>query len=440
MLQRAISALIMRETDPAQSPLRRGVGAAFVGVMVTVIVAAAFGIYGLLTKTGSAKWKIEAAVVVEKETGAAFVYREGTLVPAANYTSALLVSGKAPPASFVVPRNSLRDVPRGVARGIEGAPSSLPSAKNVLSGVWSICAVPARSSSGQDVFVSVLSVGRTGGGAPVGDGGLYVRVAGAEYLIWHGHRYRLSGARVPKALFPGGSRPVEVGTAWLDTLPEGDPIREITVPDDGERSEAVNGHDVGEVVTDRGVHYLVLDDGLARLTALQLDLLRAGRTVRPVTMQPDAIADAPESSALASDSPAAQQAPSKTPRTVDVGAGSGPCTTFAGSSALISVSAGGDPAAGTPTGSRTSEGTVLADRVAVPGGSVAVVQERESGVYALVTDRGVRYPVESADALAVLGFSAGDAVALPAAVLNRVPSGPALTRTGAERPLPTGSR
>ncbi|MFG1922434.1 type VII secretion protein EccB [Cryptosporangium sp. NPDC048952] len=440
MLQRAISALIMRETDPAQSPLRRGVGAAFVGVMVTVIVAAVFGIYGLLTKTGSAKWKVEAAVVVEKETGAAFVYREGTLVPAANYTSALLVSGQSPPASFVVPRNSLRDVPRAVARGIEGAPASLPTSKSLLRGPWAMCAVPARTASGQDVLVSVLSVGSPAAGAPVGDGGLYVTASGGDYLVWHGYRYRLSGARVPKALFPGGSRPIEVGSAWLDTLPEGDAIREITIPDDGERSDAVAGHRNGEVVTDRNVNYLVLDNGLARLTDLQLDLLRAARTVNPVSMQPDEIADAPESKSLASDSPAAQQAPARTPPAVDVGAGSGPCVTFAGDSPVVSVASGGDPTAGTPTGSRTADGEVLADRVAVPGGSVAVVRERESGAYALVTDGGVRYAVESAETLGVLGFDASGAVTLPAAVLHRVPAGPALTRAGADRPVSTGGR
>lgn len=441
MLQRAISALIMRETDPAQSPLRRGVGAAFVGVMVTVIVAAAFGIYGLLTKTGSAKWKVEAAVVVEKETGAAFVYREGALVPAANFTSALLFSGKTPPASFVVPRNSLRGIPRGVPRGIEGAPASLPTSKSVISGGWTMCAVPARDASGREVFVSVLSVGSAAAGRPLGDAGLYARAGDAEYLVWHGHRYRLSGSRVPAALFPGGARPVEVGPAWLDTLPEGDAIREIAVPDAGERSDAVAGHRIGDVVTDRDVNYLVLDKGLARLSGLQLDLLRAVRTVDPEPMRPDEIADAPESDALASDSPAAQRAPATTPRAADVGAGSGPCATFSGAAApVVSLVTGADPGAGTPTGSRTADGTVLADRVAVPGGAVAVVRERESGAYAVVTDRGVRYPVESADTLGVLGFSAGASLVLPASVLHRVPPGPALTRAGAERPLPTGGK
>ena len=82
LTQRVISAFVMRETDPPQSPLRRGIGAVFAGVMVAVIVGAVFGVYGLLTKVGSNNWKVDGTVVVEKESGATFVYQGGTLHPA----------------------------------------------------------------------------------------------------------------------------------------------------------------------------------------------------------------------------------------------------------------------------------------------------------------------------------------------------------------------
>jgi hypothetical protein len=82
LIQRVISAFVMRETDPAQSPLRRGIGAVFAGIMATVLVAAGFGVYGLLTKVGGTDWKSDGAVVVERETGATFVYLGGKLNPA----------------------------------------------------------------------------------------------------------------------------------------------------------------------------------------------------------------------------------------------------------------------------------------------------------------------------------------------------------------------
>ena len=50
--RRVLAALVMRETDPSQSPLRRGVGAVFGGLMVAILIGAAFGIYGLVTKVG----------------------------------------------------------------------------------------------------------------------------------------------------------------------------------------------------------------------------------------------------------------------------------------------------------------------------------------------------------------------------------------------------
>src|SRR3954451_5937863 len=128
LTQRVISAFVMRETDPAQSPLRRGIGAAFAGVMIAVIVGAVYGVIGILTGTGTDAWREEGSVVVEKETGAAYVFSQGKLHPTLNYTSALLAAGRPTPPVFRVAAGSLGDVARGVTVGIPGAPASLPKA------------------------------------------------------------------------------------------------------------------------------------------------------------------------------------------------------------------------------------------------------------------------------------------------------------------------
>src|SRR5690349_21198013 len=88
LTQRVVSAFVMRETDPAQSPLRRGIGAIFAGLMIAVMVGAGFGVVGILTKGGSGGWKVDGTVVIEKETGAAYLYQGGALHPMLNYASA----------------------------------------------------------------------------------------------------------------------------------------------------------------------------------------------------------------------------------------------------------------------------------------------------------------------------------------------------------------
>src|SRR5690348_713408 len=160
----------MRETDPAQSPLRRGVGAAFAGAMITIILAAGFAVFGLITKTGSGKWQVEGAVVVEKESGAAFLYHQGVLNPMANYASAVLASSQAPPPVFRESRNSLSGVPRGVLRGIPNAPNSLPDPGKLIGAPWTMCAVPGTDTTGRATTSTALVLGTKLPGRRLGDG------------------------------------------------------------------------------------------------------------------------------------------------------------------------------------------------------------------------------------------------------------------------------
>src|SRR4051794_38887224 len=128
MNQRVISAFVMRETDPAQSPLRRGIGALFGGLMVAVLIGATFGIIGIVTRVGADQWQSEGSVVVERESGASFVYLQGKLNPTLNFASAKLAAGRPNPQVFRIAAKSLAQAPRGVTIGIPGAPASLPEA------------------------------------------------------------------------------------------------------------------------------------------------------------------------------------------------------------------------------------------------------------------------------------------------------------------------
>src|SRR6266508_1756036 len=93
-VQRVVSALVMRETDPAQFPFRRVTVAGFASLMVGVVLIAGFGVYALFTGGASDSWKSKTgAVLQEKGTGAHYVYQNGVLHPTLNLASALLYAG-----------------------------------------------------------------------------------------------------------------------------------------------------------------------------------------------------------------------------------------------------------------------------------------------------------------------------------------------------------
>src|SRR5689334_20707313 len=87
MMQRVTSALVIHDTDPQQSPFRRFAGSAFAGLMIAIIMVAGVAIYGMLINGGKKTWRSDSAIVLEKETGVRYVYREAsnTLHPVANY-------------------------------------------------------------------------------------------------------------------------------------------------------------------------------------------------------------------------------------------------------------------------------------------------------------------------------------------------------------------
>jgi type VII secretion protein EccB len=447
MTQRVISAFVMRETDPQQSPLRRGVGAVFGGIMVAVLVAAGFGIYGIITKTGADGWKTDGAVVIEKETGASFVYFQGVLTPTLNYTSAALVAGRSDQV-FRVSSKSLAEASRGTTVGIPGAPDSLPTAKNRVGLPWTICATPGTDNSGNAISTVTLAVATRPTGARVlAEEGLLVRdrQENQTYLVWHGRRHRI---QTPDLVLPalfGAPTPVPAGTAWLNSLDAGSDIARITIDDRGASSSAVPGRNVGDVLiaqTGSGEqHYLVFDDGVAAITPLQLAILRAEQEVRPDTVPVSQVNSFPNSSRLR---PAQGETapPQDVPALFQAGGGDQLCAVTSDARGLASVEVGGSVPGldtATPTGSATVEGVPLADRVLVPSGKVAVVRvlgspTADAGPYYLVTDLGIRYAAANDQVLNMLGYPPEQAVDAPAALVSRIPAGPTLDPARALRP------
>src|SRR4051812_2159878 len=112
-VRRVVSAVAAHESNPARPPGRRAGVTLLAGVLVAALGLAGFAVWGLLQPGGSTRWRSGNAVIVEKESGAKFVYVDGVLHPVANYASALLIVGAARPSTISVARRSLAGVPRG---------------------------------------------------------------------------------------------------------------------------------------------------------------------------------------------------------------------------------------------------------------------------------------------------------------------------------------
>lgn len=460
LVQRVVSALVLRESDPEQPPFRKPLGAAFGSIGLALLVLAGFAVYGLIVPGGKTGWRNGESIIVEKETGTRFVYVDGRLHPATNYVSALLAKGSFAPLMNVSAR-SLAGVPRGPRIGIADAPDSLPSAKGLLGGPWSLCSEPGRDQTGAAVDESVLMVGRAPtAGRVLGDDALLVAVAetGDQYLLQDGYRHLIRSADAITVGLALRSEPwATVGVGLVDGLPSGDALRPIQVAKLGQPSKAVVGLGslrngqllVMKTSDDVSQYYLAETDRLTPITPLQYDIQRAYAPTAKAYQgkQPVAIPIGLVAAGQARQGTTPLAGPGHLPpaRPNFVGprtSGSSLCAIFA-------------PGADTPqlavdvvmpprddlstTVQRTGRGTPLADRVVVPPGQAALVETMASGqapvgMTMLVSDLGIAYPLAGPDVQAVLGFEGVRPIRMPANLVARIPLGSGLA------PVPAGAQ
>lgn len=458
MMHRVVSSVMVHETDPEQAPLRRGVGAVFGGVMLAAIVAAVFGIVGVLTNAGGTGWRADGSIIIERETGALYVYQDNAVRPTPNFASARLLSGDGTAEPSRVSTADLEDVPRKSFVGIPGAPESLPGA--LADGVWTLCSELAEDESGTLGTSTALLVGQDPiAGTDLGDRGLLVRddVDGSYHLIWGSHRYPLLGPdpeALVRSLYGVQRDVVDVGRAWLNGLPAGRDIAPIEVADRGAPSAALPQYRVGDIVAhpvrDRQQHYLVRADALSPLTEFQVGILRGQFPVEPAQISAQVANGAAIGEPVLPYSRSAEwpgSVPELAPLASAPGATVCAATTNASSSPRVLV---GDetlsPDRGMPTVRRSDTGVALADRILVPPGRVAVVRAMPSGTaptgaLSVVTDLGIRFPVPTPEELAALGYDVADAAAIPAGLVQRIPEGPTLSQVDARGPVSaTGAR
>ncbi|GAA0726739.1 type VII secretion protein EccB [Dactylosporangium roseum] len=452
-MRRVVNAFVAGEADPSMSPTRRLAGAGFASVMVAVLVVAVFGVIGLLKKGGNTSWQSNGVVVIEKETGTRYVYRDGVLYPVANYASAVLVIGQ-PVTTVSVSRESLVGATRGPLIGIPGAPDALPPAGRMLKTPWSVCAQNARDGSGGTTVVSTVLVGASpAGGTPLDKSAVLVRdVAGSKvYLLWNGHRFHVPTRVQLGAMGIDGQPSVLVDGAWLDTVPLGLPVQQPTVEGRGQQSTALKNFLVGQVLSVTGggttSYYLVRANDILPVTTVEQALILADSATAAAYPggRPSVTEVSPAE--MAQVTKARRQAasdldpPAEVPAMVPVPADAAICSTFDNGATAPKFVVNTEPlpvGAGIATGGSSAQ--EVADRVLVEPGHGAIVRSAPSaqegtGTVFFVTDQGKRYPLPSPAQLAWFGYGAIQPVVMPSYVVARIPTGPGLDPQAAQRPL-----
>jgi type VII secretion protein EccB len=419
-VQRVVSAVAAHESNPSRAPGRRAGLAILAGVLAAALGLAGFAVWGLLQPGGSTKWRAGNAVIVEKESGAKFVYLDGVLHPVANFASAALIVGTAKTIS--VARRSIAGAPRGPILGIPGAPDALPQRRDLLAGPWTVCGAvgPGRST---------VLVGSAPAGEPLGSNGALVSTPdGAVHLLWQGRRARIREPDTVLSMLVWGT-PAPVPSAVVNALGVAADIARVPIPDRGEPFAPVPGARVGQVfLVDGRQHAVALVQGLAPVTPFQAALVlgdpatveQVGQTA-PATLGPGEYARLPRTTFPGT----WHGLPGEMPQLITAGPAAAVCASSAPGGEVVVSSA---PPRGAPV---AASSTGLADEVRLPPahGVLAVAGAApgaDAGALYLVTDLGVRHPLASADVLPALGYGGAKPVPVPAEILALLPTGPGL--------------
>lgn len=452
--RRLRSALLTGDPDGSAAPFTRLGTGVYGGLVVTVLLLAVAGIIGVLRPGGSTAWQEPGAFIVDRDTGARFVYQDGVLHPVPNYASARLLLGDALHV-VTVPGTSLESVARGPSLGIPAAPDALPEAGRIVGTDWSVCAVGR--ALGGDRLATRIRPGVPAAGTVLGpDQGVLVRTErDRTFLLWSGAAYPVPD-RWRAALRYQDATPLPVREDFVTALPAGAPLAPPTVPGLGEAGPPLPGSTqpttVGTVYGDRNANaYVLTRSGLAALTRVQAQLLLAdpalavayaGGDPTPLkltqaqvtTAAPAPLTDAPDAADTAHDG-AVAAAPAEAPALIDPAPGERQfCGRWTGGAGPELVAGPAEPLPAGPGGPvvlAPGQGALIAAR---PDPTGAGASTGTGPAVSLVTDTGVRYPLAGPAALAALGLTGEPVASLPAELIAALPTGVTLDRAAAATP------
>ncbi|MEU5641338.1 type VII secretion protein EccB [Streptomyces milbemycinicus] len=450
VMGRLTSAMLRADPDAPESPQGRTNRAVTISVLIGILLCAGAFVFGLLSPGTKSSWRDPGTLVINKETGTRYLYLGGRLHSVRNHTSARLLAGDQMKV-MTIGSKSLRGTPHGSPVGISGAPDEPPGKDNLTADPWQVCSGNTSGATGTTVAVGAKA---DGAGLKSGQGLLVSGPDKDDYLVWQGRRLRFDQkANAAEALGYGSTKPVPVSAAFLNSLPAGPDLAPPAVPGRGGQGPELGGlktrvGQVFKVAAPGGTarYYLLRKEGLAPLTATGAALVLgdpdtrqkayAGGAVSPASLGADAL-----SGHLAPDTPEVEtgkRQPATPPEPVDLGAGRTPCVGVESGSdgTRVSVALIRDGNLG-PTTQAPPEGLVPAcvtvNRITVRPGGGALVHVLGAGggevgnTLYLVTDTGMKYRLPAADSLKALGYSEGEAQALPSSLLAMLPTGPDLT-------------
>ncbi|MFE0590093.1 type VII secretion protein EccB [Micromonospora echinospora] len=435
MTGRLSSALVEGDPTSAQIPGQRALTGLLIGIIVVLLVGAGFAVYGWLVPGGSRAYRQAGAILVEKESGDRYVYRNGRLHPTSNLTSAMLVQGPSA-AVKLISRNSLKDLPRGPEIGIADAPQSVPAVNALVRGPWLVClpgSVVDRPGAGLGVNLD------PGAAATPLAGNTFTVVrdpGGVTFLLAGPVKFPVADASVLVALGAANARVAVAPAAWLDRLPTGVTLGPARIPGAGTPGPRVAGrvHPVGTLFRQQPAAgkeqiFVLRPDGLAPVSRMEFVLATVRGGGAPVTLDAAGVAGAPRSG----DRTLTERLPDLT----------GHQWQDLGGRVLCLRQRPVD-------GERVASEVVFADRPASgvgddgttrvltrPGSGMTVTPVPKASIAAevvLISDRGIAYRLADQDTVSSLKLSSAPAVPFPRDLLAVVPQGPVLSRTAVNGP------
>ncbi|MBR8743370.1 type VII secretion protein EccB [Nocardiopsis sp. MG754419] len=457
MVGRLGTAMLEANPDAIDAPMQRTRNGTYIGLAISVLLCVGFLVFGLLFPGGNTAWRNEGSLVLERESGATYLYSDGVLRPVANYASARLVQGNQINVRSVS-ADSLAGVPKGGPVGIPGAPDSLPDPDAASSALWRVCAVPPANRDGDPRTALTVDSTPDGGALPVEFAVLVQGPDADHHLLWNGTRLRLDEEHgALQALGYGTSPALGVSRAFLDVVPAGSDLAAPEVPGGaGAQSAPIGGEGrtTGQVFVvrddeERDQYYLLGDDGLVPVSAVQSRLALADARVTDdaygdASPEPIALSAGEVQRNLAADAAVADNGLPATPPELATVDGQAPCMRIDADGDAQLIVHPLDAVNAWPVQDRpyTAHGCPTADLIGIPAGGGAVVQAAPAGgtapepTYHLVTDTVTKYPLTSADTAGELGYSADSAALVPIALLRLLPTGPQLSSEAAGQPVP----
>ncbi|MER5586267.1 type VII secretion protein EccB [Streptomyces asoensis] len=482
VMGRLTSGMLLADPDAPESPLARTTRGAGIGVVITVLICAGAVVFGLISPGGNDSWRSGKNLIVNRDTGARYLYLDGRLRPVRNYSSALLIGG-ADLETTDVGTASLRDTPVGAAVGIPGAPDSVPSSGDLESDAWMVCSATA-TPSGDDGSDGTTTRALTAlaAGTPLDSTALgadeALLVSGPDkkkYLIWQGSRLPLdtaSGALL--SLGYSSVAPRTVSAAFLDAFVPGPALAPPSVTGLGKQGPSLGGTatrigQVFQVTVPGGTatgsgdpddvqYFLLRDSGLVPVTPTAVALLLGDPAVRSkayggasptaLPLGTDLLKDHQAPGATGRD-PSVAGLPDRPPRAARVPDGRAACARVQPGDDGVRVSSVLVPAdALTPvaqhSGDAVTQACLPVDAVVVRPGHGVLARALGAGggtvgaTTYFVADDGVKYRVGSKEALAALGWTESDVRGLPSPLLAMVPTGPDLSPQAATGAAPSG--